>query len=240
MRCGGSVCAARWYTHSGEYGTIGTYWTRAPAVCDSFRMSSQVPADALQGKRKPGRPRSKRSEEAIIRATTALLADERYASITVSKVAARARASKSTIYRRWPTKEHLVIEAFNRWPALTPHDRGDLMSDLLNLYRQFLRILHKPPSNAIMPTLVAERAHNPALAAVFDPLMQRRRDPVRVVLRRAMVRGELPADTNTELAVDAIMGVTVLRMYFIPGNLSIPAIREFLAVLLRGLKARGY
>ena len=202
-------------------------------------MNEPLPV-AIAAKRKPGRPRSKRSEEAIIRATNALLADERYASITVSKVAARARASKSTIYRRWPTKEHLVIEAFNRWPALTAHDRGDLLSDLLNLYRQFLRILHKPPSNAIMPTLVAERAHNPALAAVFDPLMQRRRDPVRVVLRRAIERGELPRDTNIELAVDAIMGVTVLRMYFIPGNLSIPAIREFLTVLLRGLKARGY
>src|SRR5580704_3688650 len=141
-------------------------------------MNSPLRAAELQTKRKPGRPRSKRSEEAIIRATTALLADERYSSFTVSKVAARARASKSTIYRRWPTKEHLVIEAFNRWPALTPHDRGDVMSDLLDLYRQFLRILHRPPSNAIMPTLVAERVHNPALAAVFDPLMQRRREPV--------------------------------------------------------------
>lgn len=203
-------------------------------------MNTQLPAAATRTKRKPGRPRSKRSEEAILRATTSLLADERYANFTVGKVAARARASKSTIYRRWPTKEHLVIEAFNRWPALTPHDRGDVMADLLGLYRQFLRILHQPPSNAIMPTLVAERAHNPALAAVFDPLMQRRRDPVRVVLERAMERGELPHQTNVELAVDAIMGVTVLRMYFIPGDLSIPAIREFLTVLLRGLGARGY
>jgi AcrR family transcriptional regulator len=203
-------------------------------------MNNLLPVTELKLKRKPGRPRSKRSEEAIIRATTSLLADERYADLTVSKVAARARASKSTIYRRWPTKEHLVIEAFNRWPALLAHDRGDVMSDLLDLYRQFLRILHRPPSNAIMPTLVAERAHNPALAAVFDPLMQRRRDPVRVVLRRAMERGELPRSTDVELAVDAIMGVTVLRMYFIPGNLSIPAIREFLTVLLRGLGARGY
>ena len=169
-------------------------------------MTSQLPVTASQAKRKPGRPRSKRSEEAIIRATTFLLADERYADITVSKVAARARASKSTIYRRWPTKEHLVIEAFNRWPALTAHDRGDVMSDLLGLYRQFLRILHKPPSNAIMPTLVAERAHNPALAAVFDPLMQRRRDPVRVVLERAMERGELPRSTDVEMAVDAHHG----------------------------------
>ncbi|HUA90723.1 MAG TPA: TetR/AcrR family transcriptional regulator [Steroidobacteraceae bacterium] len=202
-------------------------------------MSSPSAATA-RPKRKPGRPRSQRSEEAIIRATTSLLADERYADLTVSKVAARARASKSTIYRRWPTKEHLVIEAFNRWPELQAHDRGDVMSDLLDLQRQFLRILHRPPSNAIMPTLVAERAHNPALAAVFDPLMQRRRQPVRKVLERAMARGELPQDTDVELTVDAIMGMTVLRMYFMPGDLGVPAIREFLTVLLRGLGARGY
>ena len=191
-------------------------------------------------KRRPGRPRSMQSEEAIIYATTMLLTDEGYASLTVAKVAARARASKSTIYRRWPTKEHLVIEAFNRWPALLPCDKGDVMSDLLDLFRQFLRILHKPPSNAIMPTLVAERAHNPALAAVFDPLMQRRRDPARLILMRAIERGELPRSTDVELAVDAIMGITVLRLYFIPGDLSIKAMRRFLEVLLHGLGARGY
>src|SRR5579859_4292537 len=118
------------------------------------------------GKRKPGRPRSMQSEEAIIKATTRLLSDEGYANLTVGKVAAQARASKSTIYRRWPTKEHLVVEAFNRWPALKPRDRGDVLSDLLDLFRQFLRILHRPPSNAIMPTLVAERTQNPELAKV--------------------------------------------------------------------------
>jgi AcrR family transcriptional regulator len=203
-------------------------------------MKGNAPSTTTQTRRKPGRPRSKQSEEAIIRATTSLLTDEGYASLTVSKVAARARASKSTIYRRWPTKEHLVIEAFNRWPPLNPHDKGDVLSDLLDLFKQFLRILHRPPSNAIMPTLVAERAHNPALAAVFDPLMQRRRDPAYTVLNRAIERGELPRDTDLELAVDALMGFTVLRMYFIPGNLSMTSIRKFLVVLLRGLGARGY
>ena len=160
--------------------------------------------------------------------------------LTIDEAGKFLDTSKSTIYRRWPTKEHLVIEAFNRWPALAPRDKGDVLSDLLDLYRQFLRILHRPPSNAIMPTLVAERAHNPALAAVFDPLMERRRDPPRIVLKRAIERGELPVDTDVELAVDAIMGTTVLRMYFFPGNLDIKSMRKFLIVLLRGLGARGY
>src|SRR5215468_406233 len=149
-------------------------------------MAGNSPASTIQTKRRPGRPRSKQSEEAIIKATTRLLNDEGYANLTVGKVAARARASKSTIYRRWPTKEHLIIEAFNRWPSLEPHDKGDLLSDLLDLYRQFLRVLQRPPSNGIMPTLVAEKTRNPALAAVFEPLMQKRRDPVRAVFRRAI------------------------------------------------------
>jgi AcrR family transcriptional regulator len=195
---------------------------------------------AGEARRKPGRPRSKKSEEAIINATTRLLNDEGYAKLTVGKVAAYAKASKSTIYRRWPTKEHLIIEAFNRWPALMPHDKGDVLSDLLDLYRQSLRVLHRPPSNGIMPTLVAERAHNPALAAVFDPLMQMRRDPARAVFRRAIDRGELSPDTDTELAIDAIMGATMLRLYFTAGDLSVKSMRKYLVVLLRGLGARDY
>src|ERR1700742_144466 len=100
-------------------------------------------ADSLSGTRTgPGRPRSKQSEEAILTATTKLLTSEGYARLTLSKVAARARASKSTIYRRWPTKEHLVIEAFNRWPAIVPRDKGDLLSDVMELYRQGVRILY--------------------------------------------------------------------------------------------------
>ncbi len=109
-----------------------------------------------------GRPRSWRSEEAILEATGKLLSSEGYLGLTVSKVAARARASKSTIYRRWPTKEHLVIAAFDRWPVMVPRDRGNLLSDLVDLYQQYLRLHSRAPAGAIMPTLVTERVSNPA------------------------------------------------------------------------------
>ncbi len=185
-----------------------------------------------------GRPRSQRSEDAIIGATTRLLTHEGYARLTLSKVAARARASKSTIYRRWPTKEHLVIEAFNRWPVLIPRDSGDLLSDLMDLYQQSLRVLHRPPLNAIMPTLIAERSRNPALAAVFDPVMERRRDPARIVLKRAISRGELPPTVDIELAVDAMMGAAYFRMYFVDGDLTVKSMRRVFAAILNGLGAR--
>lgn len=185
-----------------------------------------------------GRPRSKRSEDAIISATMRLLTQEGYARLTLSKVAARARASKSTIYRRWPTKEHLVVAAFNRWPVVVPRDRGDLLSDLMDMYRQGLRVLYRPPSSAVMPALIAERARNPSLAAVFDPVMERRREPVRIVLKRAVERGELPPGTDVELGVDALMGAAYLRMFFVSGDLSVKGMRKLFAMLLRGLGAR--
>jgi AcrR family transcriptional regulator len=183
-----------------------------------------------------GRPRSLESEEAILEATGKLLSSEGYLGLTVSKVAARARASKSTIYRRWPTKEHLVMAAFDRWPVLVPRDRGDLLSDLLDLYRQYLRVHYRAPTGAIVPTLVAERVINPELGVLFESLMRRRLAPT----RRAMERGELPADTDLELAVEAVTAAAVMRVYFLPTDLSVKAMRRLFVVQLRGLRARGY
>ncbi|HEY2402681.1 MAG TPA: TetR/AcrR family transcriptional regulator [Steroidobacteraceae bacterium] len=193
--------------------------------------------------RKParrGRPRSLESEEAILEATGKLLSSEGYLGLTVSKVAARARASKSTIYRRWPTKEHLVMAAFDRWPVMVPRDRGDLLSDLLDLYQQYLRVYYRTPTGAIVPTLVAERVSNPALGVLFDSLMRRRLDPTRLIVRRAIDRGELPADTDLELAVEAVTAAAVMRVYFLPTDLTVKAMRRLFVVQLRGLRARGY
>jgi hypothetical protein len=107
------------------------------------------------------------------------------------------------------------------------------------MYRQSLRILQRPPSNAIMPTLIAERARNPALAAVFDSMMQRRREPIRIVLKRAIARRELPRDTDIELAADALMGAAYLRMYFVAGDLSVNGMRKIFSLVLRGLGVRA-
>ena len=190
--------------------------------------------------RRPGRPRSLQSEEAILEATGKLLSTEGYLGLTVGKVAARARVSKSTIYRRWPTKEHLVMAAFERWPTLVPRDRGDLLSDLLDLYQQYLRSHYGTPTGAIFPALVAERVRNPELGVLFDSLMRRRLDPTRVVVRRAIERGELPADTDLELAVEVITAAAVMRVYFLPTDLSVKAMRRLFVVQLRGLGARDY
>ena len=189
--------------------------------------------------RGPGRPRSLASEEAIISATSRLLRERGFSGLTLSRVAARARASKSTIYRRWPTKEHLIVAAFDRWPALTPHDSGDVLEDLMDLYEQSMRNLRRGGLKGVMPKLVAARAEDPELAEVLDPLVERRYDPVRTILKRAVERGQLPRTTDIELAVHLIMDITAARLYFTSSNASRPVIRKVFQVLLKGLGARS-
>jgi AcrR family transcriptional regulator len=211
-----------------------------PQVKGDRSDTEQGPRRGPAQRARPGRPRSPLAEEAILEATGELLSSEGYLGLTVSKVAARARASKSTIYRRRPTKEHLVMAAFDRWPVMVPRDRSDLLSDLVDLYQRYLRVHYRVPVGAIVPTLVAERVSNPALSVLFDALMRRRLDPTRVIVKRAIERGELPADTDLELAVEVVTAAAVMRVYFLPNDLSVKAIRRLFVVQLRGLRARGY
>lgn len=185
----------------------------------------------------PGRPRSQESEDAILEATMMILADEGYGGLTTDKIAARAHASKSTIYRRWPTKEHLALAAFDRLPMLTASDTGSLLRDLLALMLQFIGFFRSTPMRGVLPALIAERAHNAELAAALVPVIERRREPVKDILRRAITRRELPAETDLDMAEDLIMGPLMLRMFFAPGDLSPNALQNMLETVLAGLGA---
>jgi len=216
-------------------------WARGATVRGAWGAEPALTGGRSRpGRDRPGRPRSLRSEQAILEATGKLLSSEGYLGLTVSKVAARARASKSTIYRRWPTKEHLVMAALDRWPLIVSRDRGDLLSDLLDLYQQYLRVHYRTPMGAIIPTLVAEHVSNPELSVLFHSLMRRRLDPTRIIVKRAIERSELPAETDLELAVEAVTAAAVTRIYFLPTDLSVKAMRRLFIVQLRGLRAKGY
>jgi len=202
---------------------------------DEEQPASDGPADRAG---QPGRPRSREAEDAILEATMLILAEEGYGGLTTAKIAARARASKSTIYRRWPSKEHLVLAAFDRSPPLEARASGNLAHDLLDIVQQFVRLLRETPLGGALAALAAERAHNPSLAAAFDPWLTRRRQPTRQILENALVRGELPADLDIELALDLIWGPLLLRLVFPQAAVTPQAMTDLLRAALRGLGAR--
>lgn len=196
-------------------------------------MKATLPA------RRPGRPRSVESERSILDATMELLVAGGFAGLTLDRVAARARASKSTIYRRWPTKEHLMIAVASRWPPLVAREKGGALAELCDLHAQLLRTLHSPQIQGLFAMLAAERIRNPELAAALDPLMERRREPVLTVLQRAVRRGELPADADIAAGADTLASVTTARLYDPHGSLGMKAMRRIFRLVLRGLGAKS-
>ena len=160
-----------------------------------------------------------------------ILASEGYTGLTTDKIADRARVSKSTIYRRWPTKEHMVLAAFDRTAPLEAMDSGNLERDLLDIVEQFVELLKETPLGGALPALMVERLHNPTLAAALDPLVNRRRQPAKFILEQAVRRGDLDAALDPELALDLIWGPVILRALFIPGDVT----REGLQLLVQAV-----
>lgn len=153
-------------------------------------------------------------DEAILMATIRLLSDVGYARVTVAEVARTAGVSKPAIYRRWACKSQLVVEAMvTQMPMRVPPDTGGVAGDLLALTGQLMTTLTKTPLGRVLPGLVAEMAADPALAASYRGLII---EPTRALWRAAVeagiARGELAADTDVDLVIDALAGPMYVRI----------------------------
>lgn len=194
-----------------------------------------APPHAPTPTRAAARPRGLATERAILDATLQILHDGGYAALTIDRVAATARASKTTIYRRWKTKEHLVLAVFEQMPVTMPEIDGSLTENLIALFAQFSSIMQDSPLRGVLPNLVAECINNPALSSALAQVNDRRRTPIRHVLQHAIQRGELAADTNVELVIDTIQGAISIRLYFLLGTLSDDWIHGLVQLLLNGI-----
>lgn len=184
-----------------------------------------------------GRPRSLVSEQAILDATLHILSTEGYVALTVDRVATLAKASKATLYRRWRTKEELVLAVLGRMPVVVPQEGANIETELLALYRQFARHMRDSPLKGVLPRLVAECVGNSALSNALILINDQRRGPVRLLLRRAIQRGELPPETDVELAIDLIQGAMAIRLYFLLDPPTEGWMRRVLRTVLGGLRA---
>jgi AcrR family transcriptional regulator len=165
--------------------------------------------------RRPGRPRSERARQAILRAAADLLLDEGTAQVSMDAVAERAGVSKATIYRWWPSKERLALDALLQWSATgsSPRDTGSLRSDLLALVRPWVREIRRRPFARVIAALLTEAQSDPAFAEDYRRhFVEQRRTPMRAAFERAIARGEAPADLDVEVALDLIYGPVYHRL----------------------------
>jgi AcrR family transcriptional regulator len=186
-----------------------------------------------------GRPRSEEAHQAILDATLELLAEVGFSALTVEGVATRAGVGKATIYRRWPSKLPLVVEAFGGLPAFDYVDTGSVATDLKRMLRSYLALFYSTPLGTVLPSLAGERAHNPELSELFEPVMRGRRQPLTRALERGIERGELPADLDVELAADVVVGPIAVRLFFAGSRLTPDMVEPMVELALKGLLPRS-
>ncbi|MEE2663164.1 MAG: TetR/AcrR family transcriptional regulator [Myxococcota bacterium] len=184
-----------------------------------------------------GRPRSEQAHRAILTATLERLVEVGYSALTIEGVAQRAGVGKATIYRRWSSKLPLVIEAYGLLPQLEDVDTGNIVGDLSEMLRNYLQLLTSTPLRGVIPSIAGERAHNPELSELFDPIVRDRRRPLIAVLQRGAGRGELPDDLDLELAADLLIGPITTRLFF-GARISTAMVQPMVEMALWGLVGR--
>lgn len=145
--------------------------------------------------------RSEARTPAILQAALAVLIDVGYDRLTMEAVAAKAKAGKATLYRRWKDKGELIAEAVTKLRAdclPPPPDNGSLRADLAAV----AALITKPKSHqelCVMQGLAAAVPHDPALAALFQrTFLDRRSADMAELFRRAQRRGEIPPHRDVE------------------------------------------
>jgi AcrR family transcriptional regulator len=181
----------------------------------SERADGERAVDERAGSERPGRKRSEQSRLAILTAAYELVGEIGYARLTIEGIAARAGTGKQTIYRWWPSKADVVLDALATKADLhiPIPDEGSYAADL----REFLLASFALGSQAtligILRALMAEAQIDPEFWQRFrDGFLQRRRDALGVITGRAQARGDLPPGLSPGTVADIVFGVIWYRV----------------------------
>ena len=193
--------------------------------------------------RPPGRPRSAQAARSIQDAAIELFVEQGFEAMSMEGVAARAGVGKTTIYRRWDSKEELVMDALVcHLTTVDDPDTGSLREDLVHLLTMFQRTVRTTPLGHVFPRMVAEVAEGSDLGRLYARrVIEPRRQMLRSILQRGVDRGELPVRADLELGLELIMGPVMLRRLFgkAPAKGASAMSSRHVDVVLAGLRAVG-
>jgi AcrR family transcriptional regulator len=161
--------------------------------------------------------RGPKVRRAVFSATLAELSEAGYAALTIEAVAQRAGVHKTTVYRRWPDREALVIDALaSHVAAEVPlPDTGSVDTDLRELARSRVRAMLAPGEQSwLMAVLASDAARLPEVARIRRRYAEERFWQASPVVTRAIERGELPADTDPGQVLRTLIAPILLRLLF--------------------------
>jgi AcrR family transcriptional regulator len=172
-------------------------------------------ASATSDSARPGR--RARSDQVILEATRALLAEVGVRGLTIEGVAARSGVAKTTIYRRWRDRDELALAAV--WNDLVsmraPRELGDTRAELLSFVEPVVTELREPLTNLVMRGLTSEIADDPELSRTYrEQIIQPRLEQLGALIARGVKRGDLRPDTDVRLVHELLIGPIIYRLLY--------------------------
>jgi AcrR family transcriptional regulator len=161
-----------------------------------------------------GRPRDPAADRAILAATLAVVAEQGYTNLALTEVAKRAGVSTATLYRRWPSKAPLVLDALRTLIlTIALPDTGDTQQDLTVFLTERIQTLGSPLLAQLIPALTAEAQRDRAFAEMFRSLQAPVRQQAFALFDRGIARGDLPVTLDRDLALDLLLGPIIFRQF---------------------------
>jgi AcrR family transcriptional regulator len=185
------------------------------------------------------RKRSKSARQAILTAAFALLEEEGFERLSIEGVAARAGVGKTTIYRWWPTKGVLAVEAFLEavTPAIAFRQSGSARNDIVRQMKALAK-LYRGHTGHLVCQMIGASQLDPAMRKAFtEGFLYPRRECAYAVFQRGVAGGEFRADVDRDVAIDALYSPIYYRLLASGAPIDEAFLDRHIDLILRGLMA---
>jgi AcrR family transcriptional regulator len=180
-------------------------------------------------------PRVQRSRAAVIDATRELLREHGFAGVTIEAVSALSGVAKTTIYRQWADREHLLLDScVAAKGVVSVYDTGDLRHDLIAGLRMLANELSGGDMSSLIPAMIEASERSPKFRALNEAFMAAKRAPLKDRLKIAMKRGEIRAGLDVETLMAVLAGPMFYRRLLVHQPLSKAFVDDLVDLVLGG------
>jgi AcrR family transcriptional regulator len=197
-------------------------------------------ADSLKQESKGGRPRSDELHQAILKTAFDLVLESGFRAVSIESIAAGAGVGKTTIYRRWPNKAAVIMDAFtSKVGSGTLFPKAPKAVDSIRLQMRAMAKSFRGPDGALVRALLAEAQFDPELARAFRErwTLPRRRLATTVILE-AIRQGAIPPDVNPDDTIDLLYAPIYYRLQMGTGPLTEAYVDKIFHRAMKGLQRR--
>jgi AcrR family transcriptional regulator len=196
----------------------------------------------MDGPRTRGRQRSAEAEASVLKAALHLLERKPLRQVTADAIARRAGVSKATLYKWWPNKSMVALDAYlgGMTARVVIPDTGCAQDDF-TIQLKSVTAFYKSPLGRLFGQFIAEGQSDPGFLALFrERFLYARRDAARVMWRRGVDRGEIRKEIDGEIVLDLIYGPMVFRLLAGHGSLNDHESEAMVEAIFGGVRRPGY